>query len=265
MTRVYGWKPDLPDRRDHYVQLSGVVDTSTLPLVHSLRSKMPPVWNQGSLGACTAFASCAAFAYERGLLEGEVDGKPVPIMGSWFRPSFLHPYYCARAIENSVPLDAGAYIRDICKVLVQCGVAPEYLWPYDESKFAQKPPKRALLAALDNRVTSYKRVERTVNRMRMVLAGGDTIVFGISVYESFESDRVASTGMVPMPREHEDLLGGHAVLMVGYDHQRELFECRNSWGDDWGDDGYFWLPYSYVQDADLSDDFWTLKTVTEGV
>jgi C1A family cysteine protease len=250
MTRVYGWKADLPDKRDQYLQLEHV-DAGALPMTYSMRDKMPPVWNQGSLGACTAFALGGAVSYERYLL------------GDAFKPSFLQIYYTERAMEGSIPVDAGAYIRDGAKVCAQCGVAPDALWPYVESKFAQKPPKRALLAALDTRVTSYKRVQRNITGIRRVLSNGNTIVFGISVYESFESDKVARTGMVPMPQPHEDLLGGHAILMVGYDHERQLIECRNSWGSDWGDEGYMWLPYQYVLDADLSDDFWTLQLVTE--
>lgn len=252
MTRVYGWKPDVPDKRDHYVQLEHV-DEGALPPYWTMRGSMPPVWNQGSLGACTAFAIGGAVAYERYL------------QSDAFKPSFLQIYYSERAIEGTVPVDSGAYIRDGAKVTAQCGVAPDALWPYVESKFTQKPPKRALLAALDTRVTSYKRVQRNITGIRRVLSNGNTIVFGFSVYESFESDRVARTGIVPLPAAHEDLLGGHAVLMVGYDHERQLIECRNSWGSLWGDDGYFWLPYQYITDADLSDDFWTLKTVTEGV
>jgi C1A family cysteine protease len=250
VTRVYGWKPDLPDKRDHYLQLDHV-DAGALPTVFSLRDKMPPVWDQGSLGACTAFALGGAVAYERYL------------QNHAFKPSFLQLYYNERAVEGTVSIDAGAYIRDGAKVAAQCGVAPDSLWPYVESKFAQKPPKSVQLAALDTRVTSYARVQRNITGIRRVLSNGNTIVFGISVYQSFESDKVARTGMVPMPSLYDDLLGGHAVLMVGYDHDRQLIECRNSWSDGWGDEGYFWLPYEYVLDADLSDDFWTLKTVTE--
>jgi C1A family cysteine protease len=88
-------------------------------------------------------------------------------------------------------------------------------------------------------------------------------VFGFSVYESFESDDVALSGLVPLPAAHESMLGGHAVLLVGYDHERKLFKVRNSWGPSWGDGGYFWMPYDYVCDPELADDFWTLKTVTE--
>lgn len=250
MSRVYGWKPDLPDKRDHYVSHPGFVDEGTLPASVDLSDVMTPCWDQGSLGACTAFAIGGALMYERALNESE------------FTPSFLQLYYSERALEGSINIDAGAYIRDGAKIAAQVGVAPASAWPYIESKFAQKPPKSVMLAALDNRVTSYKRVQRNITGIRRVLSNANTIVFGISVYESFESSAVSRTGYVPMPAPNEELLGGHAVLMVGYDHVAKLFKVRNSWGDGWGDGGYFWLPYEYVLDADLSDDLWTLQTVT---
>lgn len=231
---------------------------------------MPEPYDQGSLGSCTAHAIGGAIAYERGLAHAEFfSGAPPqpiasqPIADSWFRPSFLQIYYCERALEGTTHDDAGAYIRDGAKVTAQIGVAPASAWPYDENKFAKRPPKSVYRAALDTRVTSYMRVAQFASDLRAVLAAGDTIVFGFSVYESFESNEVARTGIVPMPKPHESMLGGHAVLLVGYDNVRKLFKVRNSWGSDWGDGGYFWMPYDYVCDPDLADDFWTLRTITQ--
>ena len=95
--------------------------------------------------------------------------------------------------------------------------------------------------------------------MRSCLAAGFPFVFGFSVYESFESPEVAKTGVVPMPSGNEQLLGGHAVLCVGYDDASARFLVRNSWGTGWGMAGYFTIPYDYLADRDLSDDFWTLR------
>ena len=95
--------------------------------------------------------------------------------------------------------------------------------------------------------------------MRTCLAGGEPFVFGFSVYESFESDVVAKTGVVPMPRKHEKLLGGHAVCCVGYDDTAKRFIVRNSWGSQWGQTGYFTIPYQYLGDRNLSDDFWYVQ------
>jgi len=97
--------------------------------------------------------------------------------------------------------------------------------------------------------------------MRQCLAGGIPFLIGISVYESFESDAVAKTGVVPLPEKDETLLGGHAVVCCGYDTAERTFRCRNSWGTDWGVTGYFTLPFEYLLDPNLSDDFWVVQSV----
>ena len=98
--------------------------------------------------------------------------------------------------------------------------------------------------------------------MRGCLAAGFPFVFGFTVYESFESDAVAQTGMVPMPGSTEAVKGGHAVVSVGSDDNRRLFYVRNSWGSSWGDNGYCYMPYEYLLSAHLANDFWTIRTVT---
>jgi C1A family cysteine protease len=141
------------------------------------------------------------------------------------------------------------------------GVCPEPEWVYDVSKFTQKPPAKCFTDALKTRATSYARVTRTLTQMKGCLASGFPFVFGFSVYESFESEAVAKTGVVPMPAHTEKLLGGHAVLAVGYDDTAGRFIVRNSWGPGWAMDGYFTMPYAYLTDANLSDDFWTVRIV----
>lgn len=246
MTRAYGWRPDLPDKRDRYHAPRDVMP-STLPRKVDLSPVMPPCWDQLDLGSCTAFAIGGALAYEHALREEH------------FTPSFLQLYYAERELEGAVQIDGGAYIRDGAKVAAQQGMAPSSLWPYQPSRFAVKPSKQARKAALDHRVTSYARVRQRSGDLRSTLAGGDTIVFGVTVYESFEAPR---NGIIPMPRPHEELLGGHAILLVGYDDDSQLFKFRNSWGTSWGEHGYAYLPYEYVLDEDLAADFWVLKEVT---
>jgi len=102
-----------------------------------------------------------------------------------------------------------------------------------------------------------------LNQMKGCLASGYPFVFGFTVYESFESDQVAKTGVAPMPATNEKVLGGHAVLAAGYDDGSQRFLVRNSWGPDWGMGGYFTLPYAYLTDANLADDFWTVRMVAK--
>ena len=97
--------------------------------------------------------------------------------------------------------------------------------------------------------------------MKACLTEGYPFVFGFSVYESFESEEVATRGIMPIPAKNEKLLGGHAVIAVGYDNSKQSFIIRNSWGTKWGIKGYFYMPYSYITDSNKSDDFWTIRLV----
>jgi C1A family cysteine protease len=247
----FGWVPDLPDARDHLYAAAPRYLTS-LPTKVSLRDKCPAdVYDQGQLGSCTANAIAAAFEFEL-LKKGAKD----------FMPSRLFLYYNERAIEGTVDTDSGAMIRDGIKSVSKQGVCPEDEWKYDISQFAQKPPDNCYTDAQSHQVTSYQRIPRVLNQMKGCLASGSPFVFGFTVYESFESDEVARTGVVPMPDiAKEQLQGGHAVLAVGYDDATQRFLVRNSWGEGWADGGYFTMPYAYLTDRSLASDFWAVLQV----
>ncbi|HUB64245.1 MAG TPA: C1 family peptidase, partial [Methylocella sp.] len=123
-------------------------------------------------------------------------------------------------------------------------------------------PGQAYQDAKQDIVSSYARVAQSLTQMQGCLAAGYPFVFGFTVYESFESDAVASTGVVPMPASGERVLGGHAVAAVGYNNATRSFIVRNSWGPGWGAKGYFYMPYEYLLTPDYADDFWTIRSVT---
>ncbi len=246
----YGWLPDLPDQRDHIYAAPPKV-LAVLPTKVDLRRQCPPVLDQGELGSCTAHAIANAFHFDE--MKQQVRAP--------MAPSRLFIYYNERAMEGTVRVDAGAQIRDGIKSIVKQGVCPESEWPYDIARFAQKPPARAFKQALAHQALSYQRVVQSLSQMKGCLAAGYPFVFGFSVYESFESAAVAKTGRAPMPAASENCLGGHAVLAVGYDDARQTFTVMNSWSAQWGDKGYFHLPYAYLNDANLAADFWTIRLV----
>ena len=213
---------------------------------------MPDPYDQGHLGSCTANAIAGAFEFEH------IRQKLGVIL-----PSRLFIYYCERAMEGSIMSDAGAQIRDGIKVMAGKGAPSEKLWPYDIAKFTQKPPPEAFKDALKHKAVAYFRVEHLkLEEMLSCLAGGFPFVFGFTVYDSFESDEVAKTGALNMPQHGERVRGGHAVLAVGYDQKTERFLVRNSWGMVWGQKGYFTMPYQYLTNGDLADDFWTIRVVS---
>jgi C1A family cysteine protease len=246
----YGWLPDVPDRRDRvYAAPAPVI--RALPGRVDLRPQCPPVYDQGSLGSCTANAIGGALEFQQ-----HRQGKPS------FTPSRLFIYYNERAMENTVDQDAGAMIRDGIKSVASLGAPPEAQdWPYVIANLRTRPPRKAYADALKYQALLYERVPRRLDQLQGCLAAGFPFVLGIAVYESFESQAVADTGTVPVPKLTEQNLGGHAILAVGYDNAQQRFLVRNSWGADWGMDGYFTLPYAYVLDENLADDFWTIKLV----
>jgi C1A family cysteine protease len=178
-------------------------------------------------------------------------------------PSRLFIYYNERSIEGTVASDSGAQIRDGIKSVNQQGACPEDLWPYVIASFAEQPPANCYTVAAQNKVKAYQRLTQNLNQMKACLASGYPFVFGFTVYESFESQTVAQTGVVNMPAASEQVLGGHAVVAVGYDDSQQRFIVRNSWGTGWGLQGYFTMPYSYLTQAHpaLASDFWTIRLV----
>lgn len=215
-----------------------------LPASVDLRSKMPPVYDQGNLGSCTANALAGCLEYED---------------GNKFQPSRLFIYYNERVIEHDVKDDAGAELSDGIKTLETYGACPESMWPYDITKFTNKPTKDCYTTALKTKALNVTNIPQDVTSMKTSLVNNFPFVVGIAVYASFESSKVASTGIVPMPDVNkEQLLGGHAVLVVGYDDVKQWWIMRNSWGPSWGAAGYFYLPYLYLLDSNLSSDLWNI-------
>ena len=209
------------------------------------------MYDQGQLGSCTANAIAAALEFDQTKEKQQV-----------FMPSRLFIYYNERDMEGTVNEDSGAQIRDGIKSVAQQGDCPETLWPYDITKFAVKPPAQCYQQALKFKALQYQRLSQILNQLKGCLASGYPFVFGFTVYSSFESKQVAQTGHAPMPSPSEASVGGHAVMAVGYDDSQNWFIVRNSWGIGWGMQGYFTLPYAYLLERNLANDFWTIRIVS---
>jgi C1A family cysteine protease len=244
--RGFGWVPDLPDQRD---VLYGAVQplAARLPPSVDLRLGCSPIEDQGALGSCTGNAIAGALEF----LERKDRVRFVNV-------SRLFIYYNERVIEHTIKSDSGAMIRDGIKSVVKQGVCSERQWPYVIAKYAVKPRATCYKEALQHQVTSYQRI-LTVDEMRACLAQGFPFVFGFTVYESFQSRLVAESGIVSLPEPGERVVGGHAVLSVGYDDADRRFIVRNSWGVGWGMHGYFTMPYAYLANRNLADDMWTIR------
>jgi len=243
--RKYGLIPDLEDERDFCF---ATPPTADLPDKVDLRQMCPPVLEQLSIGSCTAIA--IANCYKFLLLK-----EKLPV----FSPSRLFIYYNERVLQGTTDRDSGALIRNGFKTLVKHGVCNEELWQYDISKFKTRPPDSCYLAALQHRAIEYQRISPVLSQMKSCLADGFPIVGGFIMYQSFEGKEVAHTGILNLPQAKEQKLGGHAVLIVGYDSETERFIVMNSWGKQWGQAGYFTIPFAYLLDEKLASDFWTMR------
>jgi len=247
MKRKFGWLPDVPDYRDF--AYCKILPRVKLPSEVNLCKKgISPVEDQGQLGSCTANALVGNLEY-LDLQDGDK---------KYIDQSRLFIYYNERVLINTVNEDSGAMLRDGIKSLVKWGSCPESVWEYDIDDFTEKPSSKAYALAKKHVISVYYRIN-TLNEMLLCLASGYPFVFGFSVYEGFETETVARTGVVNMPKKNESLLGGHAVLGVGYNMKDKRFLIRNSWGERWGKDGYFTMPFEYMESRDLSDDFWTIR------
>lgn len=239
------WKPDKLDKRDYKYNISA----KTIPNLVDLRPYCSSIENQGSLGSCTGQSIAGAIE-----LLNKRNRKPTDV-------SRLFIYYYERLLLGTVNYDSGAYIRDGIKVTNKYGASLESYWPYDIRKFRQEPILEAKNDALNRKVTRYERVS-DFNGCIDALSNGYPVVAGFYVYDSFMSNTVAKTGIMPYPNtSRETLLGGHAVLIVGYNKTKNVFIVRNSWGTSWGDNGYFYMPFKVIQNTAMSSDFWIIKEV----
>ena len=244
-----GWIKDRKDTRDHLFRERFMLrDPVTLPSSANLRSGCSPVEDQGKLGSCTANALVGALEF----LEIKA-GSPFQDL------SRLFVYYNERDIERTTAKDSGAQIRDGIKSLAKLGVCKESSWPYDISRFRDKPTDDCFLAAGNHQIIAYQRL-KTLDEMKACMASGFPVVFGWMVYASAMTDAVKATGNIPMPSRWEQIKGpegGHASMQVGFIDKDGKVKFRNSWSEGWGDGGYGTLDYEYVQK--YGSDFWAIQ------
>ena len=231
------------------------VSAENLPIQFDLRTAFPEcipnILDQGQLGTCASneLSNALRFCLAK---------EKVNI----FQPSRLFLYYFGRLFEeSSVTEDTGTSISGLCGAVTKYGVCSENNWGYDITKYTIQPCRPAVMAAHTHTPGyTFLQVPQDLTHMKQALFSGSSIVIGIQVYDSFESDTVAQTGIVPMPNiTNEKYLGGHAVQIFSYNDNTQTFGMMNSWGTNWGQKGYFTIPYSYLLDPNLSGDFCTIQ------
>jgi C1A family cysteine protease len=252
----------MPDPRDQLYSAPGAV-LKALPAKVDLPAF--PVYDQGRIGSCTANALAGAVQFDR------LKNHQAPA----FEPSRLFIYYNERQIEGHIGSDSGAQLRDGIKTLQKQGVCPDADWPYDDtpapyeggpfpsgSKPAAKPLPKAYTDAHKYVITVYQRLTPTLSQLQGCLASGYPFVFGFTVFDGWY-DKNPRPSVIPLPGPNENVVGGHAVMCVGYDNATSLFKIRNSWGASAGDHGYFYMPYAYLTGGNLASDFWVINAIKD--
>ncbi|MBK9524198.1 MAG: cysteine protease [Bacteroidetes bacterium] len=281
-----GWLPDVPDFRDYTMDNNKLSEkdlmrgktltvkqmlTNTgmkksalkIPNKKDLRSWFSPIEDQGNLGSCTANAGVGMYEYyERRAFGKHIDG------------SRLFLYKTTRNLMHASG-DSGAYIRTTMGAMSLFGIPPEEYWPYQISRFDNEPNPFCYAFGQNFQALSYFRLDpngttpqHLLNSIKNCIAAGLPSMFGFTVYNSIY--QAENDGMIPYPVNSDDIIGGHAVVAVGYDDTLKIcneargseetkgaFIIRNSWGTGFGDHGYCYLPYDYVLNG-LADDWWVM-------
>jgi len=256
VNRRLDWVREPKDKRDHTLRMMFKKPlVRELPEVVDLRTYCSEVEDQGELGSCTAQTLAGALEF----LARKNDKILV-------HKSRLFAYYNGRKMmfPPMTKRDSGCYMRTVIKGAARYGVCNEEVWPYCPNEFAKHPPLSAFADATKNQILEYAKIEGASGEEILMgvletLARGIPVCFGFDVYPSLMTEEVARTGVVPVPDlQKEQMQGGHAVLIVGYDLKTDKLLVRNSWGANWGINGYFWLPMWFVRSGH-ADDFWAIE------
>ena len=259
----YATKPDKPDPRD-VIKVYGAPDipsTEDHPVV-DLRKYVTQVYTQGLLGSCAACTVCAAYKLERArqsIEKGYAHYQAEDV-------SRLFLYYNSREYDNSTGVDDGASLRDTLKAINSKGVCKESFFPYDIKNFAQKPTQASYDDAEGNIIKKYALLRQDIDQFRACLKAGYPVAFCFRIYKDFSMITRRDKGMMPTPSDNElntTRPGGHGSLLVGYNDNTQLFTVLNSWGEGFGDHGYFYMPYKFIMNPKSAFNFWKIEEVSQ--
>lgn len=244
-----GYVKDVIDKRDYVYQINkSIINSRKLPTSFSLKNNMPPVLDQGNLGSCVSNAVCNAL----GFLNVKIK-KPIGLKSRIFN------YYNTRVLEGTVNSDSGCQIRDAIKASNKTGNCYETTWPYNVLNFKLKPPSNAYTEASAHKLTLYQRVNQDRMYIKSCLLEGFPVIIGFTCFNTLYNPSVERTGDILLPTRKDYIIGGHCVLVTGYNDSTQRFEIQNSWGENWGNQGYGTIPYVYLENPAYAGDFWRVE------
>jgi len=205
-----------------------------IPTEADLSDKMPEVGNQGDQQSCVAWAIAYAM---KGYQENLQLGEPLK-----FSPSFVYNQING---GKNVPTQ----VTDGLNVLSEQGVCLMDEMPYKENGYDEKPNAEAKRSAKRFRIAEWRRVNTMdIKEIKTHLAAGLPVVIGAMVTQEF-IEKGYTDGADFIWKKNGESVGGHAMLVVGYDDEKHAFKLINSWGKNWGDKGYGWVDYDLFPDV----------------
>lgn len=240
-----GWRRDRVDPRDaiyrHQLAPNAIIDETVDYPLASLPAMQFPIYHQRQTGSCVAQSVGRNVEYLM-RSQGVFD----------FHPSRLFVYWCARAVIGEQSKDAGCEIRDAFNTIAAFGVPHEEIWPFEEYYLLKRPPRQVFKDAVDHTALVRQKVPQKLNHILSCLKHRLPVVFGTATFDSWDTGTY-----IPLPTTGEKPTGYHAILITGWRADTKQFQFVNSWGKDWGENGYGYLPVDYVLNPDLSADFWS--------
>jgi len=238
-TKIYNYKFQDIDARDYIYQHRHVPLLKSFYIGDSIQSC--PVLDQFDIGSCVANASYVLFYIE--------SKKKINV-------SRLQLYFCSRAVDNlSLTEDTGVSIRGCMNAVRKYGLCDEKRWSYNTSNFSKLAPSTSFTQTYSLTNFVYTFIPQNLQSIINCLSNGHPIMLGIYVYQSFESDNANKYGVIPMPNVNtEKSLGGHAIVIIGFDSSKKVFKFQNSWGTSWGDKGFGYIPFDYILNSNLAAD-----------
>lgn len=263
--RKFGWKPSLPKKAKLYKLHKEMADGGPIATHTDLEPGCSPIEDQLTFGSCVAHGTAGhlEFLSLMELAQKLPLGVDAPELfdANFERISRAFLYANGRIIDGT-PLDQdlGTTVTSVITSIKQTGICRESLWPYLDDLILTKPGKKAYSEAKKHKVLADFKLDNTnIVELKQCLSQGYPIIFGITCFDSIQSAAVMKSGYIPLPEPGEKQAGGHCMLIVGHDDSTAKFKIRNSWGAEFGQGGYGTIDYEYVVNAELADDFWTLR------
>jgi C1A family cysteine protease len=243
-------KVKITNTKSHLIKLDKI-----LPTRYNIYEKFPEYFpnllEQGDLDSCVPTCISMLYCYQSKRQHNYMS----------FSISRLFLYWHVRKIYNELSDDNGSRIIDCIKVLKNIGAPPEFVYPYDEKKVYIKPTENADKFSLYCKLLGFKEID-TLDIKKELIAN-NPVIFGIKVFTNFNSENAKKTGFINVPNlETDDLIGGHSAILVAFDDTTNLYTFINTWGNSWGDGGLGYIPYEYVNNPELADEFYVMSKVS---